>query len=649
MASTKVDYAQTGLDVLDLVGGESNVRSLAHCATRLRFKLKDESLANKEAIEKLDGVVTVMQAGGQYQVVIGDNVPTAYKSISDKTGLGESPTTANDEQTTGNIFNRFVDLISSLFLPMLWPLAGAGLFKAFLALAVYFGFNTESQEYTILSAGADALIYFLPAMVAMSAAKRFRANQYTAVALAGFLLYPSIIAFNTEQVDVSFFGIPVVMVSYVSSVIPMIVNVWIQGHMERFLAKVLPSTIKNFTVPLIVLAVLSVFTLITVGPITVAISQGISNGVQSIFNFSPWLAGAIMGGFWQVFVMFGVHWGLVPIMINDIATLGYSYMKAPTAAAVIAQGMAALAVFIRIRDKKLKQAALPAGISGVLAGVTEPAVYGVNLPLKKPFIFACISGAIGGAIISGGGTAGSVMGMPSLLSIAGYMEIGNFTTFLLGLGVAGGLSFVLTFLFGTGRNSNSIIGDNFNQKIENNEDTGIPAEGIRKDQKVVPANAIVTLPAEGSHTTDLVASADGESIALADIDDPVFSSGAMGQGIGIKPTNGNVYAPISGKVLTALDSGHAYGIRSETGVEVLVHVGVDTVQMKGEGFTMHVKKGDTVEAGQPLVTFDRQAVAEAGYQDTVITIITNSGNFSTIEPQVGKQLTAGELAVVVER
>ncbi|WP_229722974.1 PTS sugar transporter subunit IIA [Rothia aerolata] len=218
---------------------------------------------------------------------------------------------------------------------------------------------------------------------------------------------------------------------------------------------------------------------------------------------------------------------------------------------------------------------------------------------------------------------------------------------IIGVAAAIVLSFVVTLLFGvpkqTAHRAESVTAG------PDLEPEASIIETREANTKVVPANAIVTLPAEGSHTTDLVASADGESIALADVDDPVFSSGAMGQGIGIKPTSGNVYAPISGKVLTALDSGHAYGIRSETGVEVLVHVGVNTVQMKGEGFTMHVKKGDTVEAGQPLVTFDRQAVAEAGYQDTVITIITNSGNFSTIEPQVGKQLTAGELAVVVER
>ncbi|WP_129656985.1 PTS transporter subunit EIIC [Rothia halotolerans] len=481
MATSRMDAPRLAREVLDAVGGQGNVRSLTHCATRLRFVLADPARAQTERIEGLDGVVAVRSAGGQYQVVVGDEVPRVYAALHaiasfgvrpDGTDAGATPDgagpTPNAAETapgtpgatpegasspapqgaSRNLFNRFIALIAELFTPMLWPLAGAGLFKALLTLAVALGFDKASQEHTILYAASDALIYFLPALIALSAAKRFGANAYTSLALAGFLLYPSVIALNTAGEPVSFFGIPVVMVSYVSSVIPMIVVVWVQGHLERRLLRVLPASLRNFTTPLIVLALLSVVTLLTIGPATVALAQGISGGIEWLFALSPVVAGAVLGGLWQVLVIFGLHWGIVPILINDIATLGYSVMKTATAAAVLAQGAAALAVFFRVRERKLRQAAAPAGLSGLVAGVTEPAVYGVNLPLKRPFVIACVAGAIGGAIATSGGSAADVTGLPSLLSLTGYMNYGNFAVFLTGMATAMALAFVLTYLFG---------------------------------------------------------------------------------------------------------------------------------------------------------------------------------------------------------
>ena len=487
MATSRMDAPRLAREVLDAVGGEGNVRSLTHCATRLRFVLADPARAQTGRIEELDGVVAVRYAGGQYQVVIGDEVPRVFAALHTIASFGARPegtgarpddagmtpsgtgvepdgagtttpggpgTAPQGTPTTApggasrNLFNRFIALIAELFTPMLWPLAGAGLFKALLTLAVALGFDKTSQEYTILYAASDALIYFLPVLIALSAAKRFGANAYTSLALAGFLLYPSVIALNTAGGPVSFFGIPVVTVSYVSSVIPMIVVVWVQGHLERWLLRVLPASLRNFTTPLIVLALLSVVTLLTIGPATVALAQGISGGIEWLFALSPVVAGAVLGGLWQVLVIFGLHWGIVPILINDIATLGYSVMKTATAAAVLAQGAAALAVFFRARERKLRQAAAPAGLSGLVAGVTEPAVYGVNLPLKRPFVIACVAGAIGGGIATSGGSAADVTGLPSLLSLTGYMNYGNFAVFLTGMATSMALAFVLTYLFG---------------------------------------------------------------------------------------------------------------------------------------------------------------------------------------------------------
>lgn len=664
MAAQSTDFDTLGEEILQKIGGESNVRSMVHCATRLRFKLRDEDLAETSQIKELPGVVTVMQAGGQYQVVIGNDVPKVYSAIAGRTRLGEeeSADAEDDDAPKGNLFNRFIELVSSIFLPILWPLSGAGLIAAFLSIAVYFGFDTKSTEYVLLDAAGTAIIYFLPLLIAVTAAKRFRANQFTAMAIAGVLVAPQVIALGDPGDVVHFFGIPIVLASYTSSVIPMIVVVWIQGHAERWLKRTLPSSVENFTTPFLILLILPLATLMTVGPVTMAFSKGVSGGVEWIFAASPWIAGAVMGAFWQVFVMFGLHWGLIPIMINDVATLGYSVMKAPVVASVIAQGAAALAVFFRLRrGHKIKQAALPSGIASLLAGITEPAVYGVNLPLKRPFIIACVAGAVGGAVTASGGSAADNLANPSLLSVSAYLNHGNFVVFCIGLLISFVIAFLGTLMFGIPKSAQGLAeGEAVEKVLESDAASGVPAQEIPADKKlvdadaqVVPAGVVIPVAVDSQNTTDLVASTTGHSLALSQVNDPVFSSGAMGQGLGIVPAEGwavgQALSPIGGKVVTAMDSGHAYGIRSDTGVEVLVHVGIDTVELEGKHFTRHVAKGDVVQAGQPLVDFDLAALRTEGYDPTVITIITNSGNFSTIEPVVDADLKAGDLAVVVER
>lgn len=650
--ATKVDYAQTGQDVLAAVGGEENVRSVVHCATRLRFTLKDHSVPIKNEILSIPGVITVMQAGGLYQVVVGNDVPRAYQAIIDNSKLGQDAGSQDESasEKSKNPFNRFIAMISALFSPIIWTLAASGLIKAFLALFTV-GIpllNTESQEYLILSALGDAFIYFMPIALAVSASKFFKVNVGTSIAIASFLVYPAIYGLFEAAAPVSFFGIPVVMAPYVYSVFPVVVAIWLQSLLEPWLMKTIPSWMRNFTVPFLILAIVGLITLMVVGPIITAATNLVGSALTWIWGPAPWLGGFIMGMFWQVFVMFGLHWGLVPIMINEIAENGHSLLFAALPSAVVAQCAAALAVAIRTKDLKLRQMALPTSIAGFFSGVTEPIVYGVTLPLKKPFVIAIIAGGIGGGIAASGGSRATANVFASVLTLPAFLGVGNFALQLVGVAVAIVLGFLGTLFFGLPKARTEAEEQALtNTQVEPEE--AILADRIATDQKVVPANAVVTLPNEGNQTTDLAAPVSGTTVALSEIDDPVFSSGAMGQGIGIKPETGDVFAPLAGKVLTALDSGHAYGIRSDSGVEVLVHVGVDTVQMKGEGFTQHVSKGDRVEAGQPLVTFDRAKVAEAGYDDTVITIITNSGKFTTIEPQLEKTLKAGELAVIVEQ
>ncbi len=615
-----VDYRSLAGGILEQVGGEANVVSLAHCATRLRFRLKDAAKADKRAVEALPGVITVMEAGGQFQVVIGNDVPIVFAEIGRISAL-TGDASAADEGPKGNLFDQFIDLISKIFSPILWTLAGVGLLKAFLTLAVTLGWlAADGQTYTILNAAGDGLFYFLPILLSVTAARRFGANQFSSMAIAGALVYPTIVALNDAGAPVSFLGIPVVMVSYTSSVVPIIVAVWMQALIEKWLARVLPSVIRNFTVPLVTITVMVPLTLIVVGPVTSFAATAISSAVVWLFGLAPWLAGAIMGGLWQVFVIFGLHWGFVPIMVNDLATQGYSVLGGPLPAAVLAQGAAVLAVAIRTRSQKLRQIAGPAAVSGILAGVTEPAIYGANLPLKRPFAFGVAGGAVGGAIAAAGGSANTAFALPSLIALPAWMGQGNFTLQLIGVGVAMAIAFTLTMVIGF-----------------TDPDDDAPEAGAE----------VVTAGVAGA--SEVLAPVSGELVALDSVKDKVFASGALGSGLGIVPSSGQVYAPFAGTVVSAFPTGHAFGIKSADGVEALIHIGIDTVQLDGRGFAAAVSQGQSVEAGDLLATVDLDAVTSAGYDPTTVVVITNSAQFAAVLPAEGHEVAHGDPAIIIER
>lgn len=613
-----VDYRTLAGDILEKVGGEANVASLAHCATRLRFKLKDGAKADKQAVERLAGVITVMEAGGQFQVVIGNNVPIVYAEIGQISKLTGDDAAGPEAGEQGNLLNRFIAMISSIFLPSLWPLAGAGLLKALLAMATTFHWlDAASTTYTILNAAGDGLFTFLPIFLAVNAAKRFKTNQFTSMAIAAALCYPAITALAASPDPVTFFGIPVIMVTYTSSVIPIIVAVWLQSFLEKWLNQVLPAWLRNFTTPLLVLLIMVPLTLITVGPVTSFAAAGISNAIAWLFTAVPWLAGALMGGFWQVFVLFGLHWGFVPFMVNDYSTIGYSLMAGPLPAAVLAQAGAALAVMIKTKNTSMKELAGPSALSGFVAGITEPAIYGVTLRLKKPFYYGIVGGAVGGAIAAAGGSASSSFVFPSLLGLSAYMQHGNFTLQLIGTGVAVAIAMALTLVLGF---------------------DDIPNEEPKTE--LIPA-------APGA--VEVGAPVTGRIVALTDVADKVFASEALGKGIAIIPEHGQVYAPFAGTVLTAFPTGHAFGIKSADGVEALIHIGIDTVQLEGKGFTAAVNQGQTVEAGDLLATVDLAAVTEAGYDPTTILVITNTAQFAAVLPAEGHQVSHGDTVIVIER
>lgn len=631
-----VDHRSLAADIAERVGGVENVASAAHCASRLRLRLKDENKADKAAVEQLPGVITVMRAGGQFQVVIGNEVGTVHSEFTRLTGATED--TSAPAPASGNLLNQFIDLVSSLIQPLLWPIAGAGLFKALLSLFSQLGWlDATSQTYTVLAAAADALFYFLPIFLAVTAAKRFRADQFTAMAIAGALVYPSIVALNTGE-SVSFFGIPLVMMNYTSSVIPIIVAVWLQGYLERALKRALPSAIRNFSVPLLTLAVMVPLILITVGPLTTAIANGLSAGINSVFAAVPWLAGGIMGGLWQVFVLFGLHWGFVPLITNEIGTQGYSLLVGPLFAAIFAQSAAALAVMLRTRNKARRAVAGPAAFSGFLAGVTEPAIYGVNLPLRRPFYFGIAGGAVGGAIAASGGSAVTAFVFPSILGLSAATTVGNFVLQLIGCAVAVAIGFTLTFFFV----------DREKPAADGNLDPAPESHG-HEAAPVAPAStgggtALLT------RTVDLLAPVAGRVVPLTDVQDKVFASGALGQGVGLVSTDQRVLSPVAGTVVTAMSSGHAYGIKSDQGVEVLVHIGIDTVQLNGRGFTPAVQRGARVEQGDLLAEIDLAVITEAGYDPTTVVVVTNTAQLSDVAPAVTPDTTveSGRPVLTVE-
>lgn len=622
--TTKADFEPLSKAVLEGLGGADNVSSVTHCATRLRFKIKDASKVNESKIENTESVITLMKAGGQHQVVIGNDVPFAYDAVVSLPGMAAKGTkgaavedTDEDNGEKPNAFNAFIQLISSLFTPILWPLAGIALVKAFLSAGTNLGwFDTESTNYIVFAAIADGLFFFLPMFLAVTAARRFKMNEFIAMATVAPLVYPSIIGLASVDTDLKLLGIPLTAMDYSSSVIPAIVTVWLASYVQHYCEKILPSAVRNFMTPVLVLLIMVPIVLLTVGPLTMKLAAWISAGVTWLFQVAPWLAGGLLGAFWQVLVIFGLHWGFVPIFLNDIANLGHSAMMAPLQAAVMAQAAAVTAVALRSHLPARRKLAGPSAVSGILAGVTEPAIYGINLPLKVPFYAGVAGGAVGGIIIGLAGVSFNSFTFPSLLAFPAALGEGNFLMFVIGTIIAMVIAFVGTWIL--------------LPRAERSEEEAKAAKAAAELEAAEADDNTAAATEDASSDTVLIP-VNGTIIPLDKVEDKVFASGAMGESIAVEPSNGQVLAPVSGKVIAAPKSGHAFGIKSARGVETLVHVGIDTVQMNGEGFTPHVKVGDRVQAGQLIVDVDLDAVAKAGYKATTILILTNSKKLSTVE------------------
>lgn len=459
-------YTKLVAMIVENVGTKDNINSVVHCTTRLRFKLKDEKKANTDFLKEADGIVTVVQSGGQYQVVIGNHVADVYQELMQQTGLDGQEQVPDDNK--GSLLDRFIDLISGIFAPALGLLAATGMIKGLLALFLTFGWLAEtSGTYVVLQALGDSFFYFLPIMLGYTASKKFNVNPFLAMVIGATLVYPSIVGLSPmamagagaeplytlfggtifeSPIYVTFLGIPVVMMSYSSSVIPIILAVWFASKVEPFFKKIIPDVVKTFLVPFCSALVVIPITFLVIGPISTWLGTALGAGSLAVYQFSPILAGLIIGGLWQVLVIFGLHWGLVPIAILNIATLGYDPILTLTFAASFAQIGAVLAVVVRTKDKQTKGLGISAFISGIF-GVTEPAIYGITLPRKKPFIASCIAGAAGGAVLGLMGTKGYIVGGLGIFGIPSMInpKTGIDSTFY-GIFIAIAVAFILAFV-----------------------------------------------------------------------------------------------------------------------------------------------------------------------------------------------------------
>ncbi|MDK6260652.1 beta-glucoside-specific PTS transporter subunit IIABC [Corynebacterium frankenforstense] len=654
--ATATDFAPLAGAVVKGLGGPDNIRSFTHCATRLRFKVKDASLVDSAAVEGTEGVLALMAAGGQQQVVIGNDVPFAYAAVQDVAGMrakgtkdseDSDETDAADDDTSGeskNLFNRFIDLISALFTPIVMVLAGIAIGKAFLQMGLQFGWLAEnSGTAVVFNATFDGVFYFLPLFLAVTAAKRFRMNTFVALAVVTPLVHPGIVELAATE-GATAFGLSFPSMSYSSSVIPAIVAVWVASYVEHWFNKILPGAVRSFLTPLLVVVVMVPLTLFTIGPATTWISTQIASGVTSLYNAVPWLAGAILGGFWQVFVMFGLHWGFVPVFINDLGVNGYEPLLAPILAAVMAQAAATAAVAIWSRSAARKKVAGPAAFSGIVAGVTEPAIYGVNLPLKMPFYMGIAGGIVGGLIAGLSDTAANSFIFPALLALPAYTEVGNFVLLLIGTAVAMVIAFVGTAVTLRRAEAEVEVPAGAHPEIDDAALAPVAAEG-----DAGRATPVSVPTAQATDHPVVVAPVSGTVVPLEQDDDKVFASGSMGAGTAIEPSDGRIVAPVSGELIAVQKSGHAYGLRSDDGVEVLVHVGIDTVMMKGEGFTVDVTRGQHVAAGEQLGTVDLAEVAANNHPATTIVVVTNSRKLGAVIPTATGEVAAGAAVLDVEK
>ena len=601
-------YESLAKDIVANVGGKENVASLTNCITRLRFKLKDEKKANTDVLKKMNGVVTVIQAGGQYQVVIGNHVPEVRADVD--AVLGVLDTSPADSAPKGNLFDQFVELISGIFQPILAPLCAAGMIKgvnAILSFALGHSFQSTAT-YAVFNAMGDGLFLFLPIFIGYTSMKKFNGSPFVGMMIAAALVYPGFVdgaIVKTFTSGLNFFGIPfsVPASGYGSTVMPIIAITALAAFLERQLKKIIPDVVKLFLVPFFTAIISIPLGFLVIGPVMNLASDALGKGLLALQGFNPIIFGLVLGFAWQVLVMFGLHWAIVPFAIIALAKGEPTSLLVAATIPSFAQTGAVGAVMVKTKSKRLRELAIPAFISGWF-GVTEPAIYGITLPKKRPFWASCVVSGLGGAIAMGLGVQGYTMGGLGIFSFTGNVTLdGDASDALKMMAIAAGavvLGFIVAYLVG----------------FEDDEPDLQTKENVLVGQKQTKEEV-------GSPLS-------GQVVPLNEVKDEAFSVGIMGKGVAIEPEVGEVYAPFDGVISSLFPTNHAVGLISESGLELLIHIGIDTVQLEGKYFESSVKQGQSVKKGDLLIKFDVERIQDAGYSAQVPIIVTNTQDYMDI-------------------
>lgn len=599
-----MNYQQTAKEIFDAVGGNQNIQTATHCITRLRLILKDQSQVDDEEIKAIPGVMGVMKKAGQYHIILGNDVANYYRAFAKLGNFGSEPVASTEKK---NLFENLVDVISGCMSPLIPALLGGGMIKVLLIILPLLGILSEnSSTFAVLSFFGDAPFYFMPVMLAFTASQKFSVTPMLAVAVGGIMLHPNFAAMVTAGDPVSIFGLPITLASYGSSVIPILIMVWLMKYVEAFFNRIIPAVMKTFLQPLVVLLLSGVIALVVVGPLGTFAGQGLSAAVLWIQDKAGWLALGLMSALMPLIVMTGMHWAFAPLFLIASPVTPDVLILPAMLAANIAQGAAAMAVSMKAKDKNLKQVALAAGISALLAGVTEPALYGITLKYKKPLYAAMISGAICGIFMGITGVESYAFAVPSLVALPQFINgsiDGNFINACIVAAASIVITFALTWFFGI-------------------------------DEEVTTELAVLEVVESGSSDPKKVlAPVKGTVIPLEKVNDSAFSSKVMGQGIAIIPEEDTIVAPFDGTVSALFPTKHAIGLTSEAGMELLIHVGIDTVELNGQYFESLVSVGDTVRVGQALLNVDFAAVKAAGYDPVIPIVVTNSDTFIDVVPK----------------
>ncbi len=596
-------YTNLAKDIIENVGGKDNIRDLRHCITRVRFRLKDESKANDEVLKKTKGVLSIVKAGGEYMVVIGEQVADVYDEVCRQLGLSEDVSKTKEPDENVSLLDKALKLVMSGMGPTLNLMCACGIIKGLNVIFLMLGLSQEGGIYQLLNAAGDAFFYAMPVLMGFNVAKQLGIDPYFGFLFGAALTYPTI-----QGVDLDFFG-KTINASYTSSFLPAMFGIILAAPIYKFLKKTLPTVINGFGTPMLTLLIAFPITFILVGPIANTISYGISAALDFLFNLSPLLASTLLGFAWQIMVMFGIHF--VPMMFAF-----YSLMAGAPNAMLASVGGACFGVFgllialmIRTKDKELKELA-PAAAASAFMGVTEPAMYGIIIPRKLLLGISCVAGASSGLICGLFKQKMYTYAGMGIIGMLGFLnpEDPQILPIVLVVIVPAIVGFVLTmFLY---------------------KDDSISRETENSEEKI--------------STLTVAACADGEIEDITKSSDAAFSSEALGKGVIIHPENGYVYAPIAGEVKTLFPTKHAIGIVSDDGLEVLLHIGINTVNLQGKYFEAHVKQGDRVNKGDLLVTFDRQAIENEGYSTEIITVITNTNDYLDVISAKGKDGEHGD-------